>query len=90
MNEDKPDSDMFMKILSKISEKWLIFLSIIIILALVWYDVATIQTQKVEIMDKCNEHWRGAVKKVCPLVLNNSPGIWMDLDEDFLEENYET
>jgi len=39
---------------------------IIIILCLTWYDVATVQVQKKEMLEECNEFWVKEVTRVCP------------------------
>jgi len=52
-----------------VKKNWLTVIGIIIILAVVWYDVATVQAKIKENVDKCNEYWQGEVERVCPALL---------------------
>jgi len=48
-----------------VKENWFTVIGIIIILGITWYDVATVQAQKYDLVEECNHHWRTQTKGVC-------------------------
>jgi len=59
-------------------------IGIIIILSLVLWNASTIDKQKVEIADSCNEYWRIKMVEMCPLLAED--GGWMSMDMSEFDE----
>ena len=43
-------------------------IGIFIIISFVLYDMATVQKDKQDIVNKCNEYWFNQVQRVCPVL----------------------
>jgi len=54
-------------------------IGIIIILIVVIIDMVLVQDRIVQVVKKCNIHWRQEVKGKCPNILDNA--TWIVLDE---------
>lgn len=77
------------EIFNKISENWIYFILIIFILGFVWWNAATIDSQKVDVVNRCNEHWKKQLTIVCPALANQSENIWMNIDVNESKEKDE-
>lgn len=47
-------------------------IGIAIILALVIFDYATVQKDKQDLVDKCNDYWFNQVERVCPVLFKQN------------------
>ena len=80
-DEKKVSSKIFYTKLNEWTKKNIFtVIGIIIILLVVWYDVVTVQTQKIEVVKKCNDHWQNQIKQYCPFLYEN--GVVYNLTAD--------
>ena len=85
--DEKEEPDEFMELekidnkvselFKKISEKKLIAVAILIILGMVWWNAATIDAQKADLVEECNIYWRDKIITVCPRAQLDY--AWMEL-----------
>ena len=47
------------------------FYGILIILCMVWWDYAFIETRVIDVANSCNEHWENEIKLSCPALLES-------------------
>ena len=74
---------IFISCCNFIAKNWLIFLSIVIILGITWYDVATVQSQKMEVLNKCIVECNEWARDACPMMkpAENFENIMINAEE---------
>ena len=68
-----PKTDYWKAYMNWLSKNMFTMLGIIIIMGLVLFEMATVETQKVNIAKKCNDYWVKQVEKVCPALTSSNP-----------------
>ena len=78
MNDDQPieqqptPKEQILKYNNWVKKNWFTMVGIIIILGLVLFEIATVESDKVKISNECNKHWYAQVAKVCPALINDN------------------
>ena len=68
-NEEDSWTNTWQKYAEWVKKNGFTVIGIIIILLVVWWNAATIDSQKKDLIDRCNAHWKSEVQKACPSVL---------------------
>ena len=55
-------------------------IGIFIIISFVLYDMATVQKDKQDIVNKCNEYWFNQVQRVCPVLSTQKESAAFDFN----------
>lgn len=83
INAWKAYSDWFRK-------NWFTMLAIVIIMAMVLVDTATVTKQKMRLVNDCNKHWRNMLESRYPEAVEEGGWMYVDLDEkSYAEAVYE-
>ncbi len=65
-------------------------LAIVLIMAAVLIDIATVGKQKADLVRECNEHWRTMLESRYPEAAEEGGWMYVDLDEkSYAEQMYE-
>lgn len=72
-----------------VKKNWFTMIGIIVVLLAVWYDLATIQTQKVEVAKACNDHWHEQLRDTCTTldITGNTTFDWNKIQEKDYESS---
>jgi len=62
-------------------------IGVLVILGMVWWNYSSCDSQKLDIANECNTHWRLEVAGKCPQLINSSG--WMDMDLGSMYEREE-
>lgn len=67
-----------------VKKNYFTLFGIIIILCIVWYDVATVQSKIKKEVDNCNAYYEDALEKVCPHVLGKYENTMVNTTNFFM------
>ena len=72
-DDEKIDlKDTYSKLNNWVKKNIFTVIGIILILSIAWYDLATVQTSKVKVINECNLHWANQVRLTCPTLFENN------------------